>query len=110
MTRFNRMTAVASLSLLAFSVLPATANGIGISGQGLTPTEMLIVTGAIGGNHTDPAMRACSGSTACRESGSFYTDHGILNYKNTASSREPKLERHTGKKQFHNPYSLYNRN
>jgi hypothetical protein len=40
------------------------------------------IGGQAGANRTDPSARNCYGSTLCRESGTYITEHGVLNYKN----------------------------
>lgn len=48
----------------------------------LKPSGPLIIGGQAGANRTDPSARNCYGSTLCRESGTYITEHGVLNYKN----------------------------
>ncbi|MBC2885884.1 BA14K family protein [Ochrobactrum sp. CM-21-5] len=48
----------------------------------LKPNGPLIIGGQAGANRTAPGARNCYGSTLCRESGSYITEHGVLNYKN----------------------------
>ncbi len=73
-----------TLSIALFSGASAYAGGNQIGGgiPSLNPTGMLIIGGITGGNRTDPAARNCYGSTLCKESGSYYTEDGVLNYKN----------------------------
>lgn len=80
-----------TLSIALFSGASAYAGGNQISGgiPSLNPTGILIIGGIAGGNRTDPAARNCYGSTLCKESGSYYTEDGVLNYKN----RDPLVQR-----------------
>jgi len=48
----------------------------------LKPSGPLIIGGQAGANRTDPSARNCYGSTLCGESGTYITEHGVLNYKN----------------------------
>ncbi len=83
MSRFILKSALA-LSFALLSGASAYAGGSQIGGgiPSLNPTRMLIIGGIAGGNRTDPASRNCYGSTLCKESGSYYTEEGVLNYKN----------------------------
>lgn len=73
-----------TVSIALLSGASAYAGGNQINGgiSSLNPTGMLIIGGITGGNRADPSARNCYGSTLCKESGSYYTEDGVLNYKN----------------------------
>lgn len=50
--------------------------------QPLSPKGMLTIGGITGGNKADPGSRNCYGSTRCKESGSYYSEQGVMQYKN----------------------------
>lgn len=84
-----------TIAALLFGSALASAGNDQISGgiPSLNPNGMLVIGGITGGNTTDPGARNCYGSTLCRESGSYYTQDGILNYKNG----DPLVQRGTTK-------------
>ena len=89
-------TTMALLSVTLLSATAASAGGNQISGgiPSLRGDGILIIGGITGGSRTDPATRNCYGSTRCKESGSYYTEEGILNYKN----RDPLVQRGASKR------------
>lgn len=90
-----RATWVAAL-LLANAV--AGAQAIEIKGSGVSPLrtgdDQLTIGGMTGRSGTDPTARKCYGSTLCNESGTYYSDKGVLHYKN--GDRLNSEERPTG--------------
>lgn len=83
--------AVALLSLFSLPTAQAEAiktgieirNGNNSNGiKPLTPKGMLTIGGISGGNRADPGARNCYGSTRCKESGSYYSEQGVMHYKN----------------------------
>ena len=90
MNRFTLKTAlILTIGLLSGTAAHAGGNQIGGGIPSLNPTGMLVIGGITGGNRTDPSARNCYGSTLCKESGSYYTEDGVLNYKN----RDPLVQR-----------------
>ncbi|KXF77098.1 hypothetical protein ATN84_12745 [Paramesorhizobium deserti] len=51
--------------------------------QPLRPEGRLINGGVAGSTRSDPAARKCYGSTLCRESGTYYSEQGVLHYRNS---------------------------
>ncbi|GAB1582415.1 hypothetical protein PPNSA23_23580 [Phyllobacterium phragmitis] len=50
--------------------------------QPLRPEGRLINGGVIGSTRSDSGARKCYGSTLCRESGTYYSEQGVLHYRN----------------------------
>lgn len=48
----------------------------------LRPEGALIIGGRIGSTSSDQGARKCYGSTLCGESGTYFSDQGVLHYKN----------------------------
>lgn len=59
-------------SALEIRSLPAPGSGDG----------QLVIGGVTGRGLSDPAARRCYGSTLCRESGTYYSEQGVLHYEN----------------------------
>lgn len=45
-------------------------------------TGHLVIGGIVGRGPSDPQARKCYGSTLCRESGTYYSEKGVLHYRN----------------------------
>ena len=45
-------------------------------------TGHLVIGGSVGRGPSDPQARKCYGSTLCRESGTYYSEKGVLHYRN----------------------------
>lgn len=85
---------IAAILLILSTLLPAQAGDIkgtmelrgnpigGSTLVPLTPRGMLTIGGVTGGNKADPASRNCYGSTRCKESGSYYSEQGVMQYHN----------------------------
>lgn len=71
---------------LALSVTASGALALEIQGSGVpklrSGNDQLTIGGVTGRGQSDPAARKCYGSTLCRESGTYYSEDGVLHYKN----------------------------
>lgn len=94
MRRFALPFIVALSGLLPLTAAQADSNQIRGGIQSLSPKGMLTIGGITGSSRSNPGSRNCYGSTRCRESGSFYTEDGILNYKNG----DPLVQRNSTRK------------
>lgn len=94
MRRYALPILVALSTLLPLAAAQADSNQIRGGIQSLSPKGILTIGGITGSSRSDTGSRKCYGSTRCRESGSFYTEDGILNYKNG----EPLVQRNSTRK------------
>ncbi len=88
-------TALLAMSLLLSGAI-AGHSGNMISGglPSLNPPGILTMGGVTGGYKTDPGARKCYGSTLCKDSGNYYSEEGILHYKNG----DPLVQHNTTRK------------
>jgi len=61
--------------------------------QPLRPEGRLINGGITGSTRSDPGARKCYGSTLCRESGTYYSEQGVLHYRNGDPIEERRRSR-----------------
>lgn len=77
---------VALVAALISAMAGGTASALEIQGNGVprlrTGTDHLTIGGMTGRSRTDPSARKCYGSTLCSESGTYYSEDGVLHYKN----------------------------
>jgi hypothetical protein len=75
------------LALLLLGASAGAASAIEIHDTGVPSlksgsTGQLVIGGIVGRGPSDPQARKCYGSTLCRESGSYYSNKGVLHYRN----------------------------
>lgn len=68
------------------------------STQPLASKGILTIGGISGGIRSAPGARNCYGSTRCKDSGSYYSEEGIMNYKNGEPLVQRKSTQRAGSK------------